>query len=59
MKHEGTRREKHWTVVIGDGRHVWLSRHTDPLEDEFTRAADGLRAQGLTGWLAVAEGAYY
>ena len=59
MKHERTRREKRWAVVTGDGRHVWLGRHTDPSEDEITRAADGLRAQGLTGWLAVTEGVYY
>lgn len=59
MKHEGTQREKRWAVITSDGSHSWLGRHTDPTEEEITRAADQLAAQGLTGWLAVTEGVYY
>ena len=53
------RREKRWIVLGEDGRHVTLGRHTDPSEEELTRAADALRASGQGGWLAVTEGRYY
>jgi len=59
MKLGDTQREKRWAVIISDGRHSWLGRHTDPTEEEITHTADQLSAQGLTGWLAVTEGVYY
>lgn len=52
-------REKRWIVLADDGRHVTIGRHTDPSEDEIVRAGDGLRANGVGGWLAVTEGVYY
>lgn len=43
-----------------DGLHSWLGRRTDPTEEEITRTAYQLAAQGLTGgWLAVTEEVYY
>ena len=30
-----------------------------PRRDELERAAEGLRGQGLSGWLAVSEGQYH
>ena len=39
-----------------DGRYVTLGRHSDPTEDEIRAAENGLRAQGLAGYLAVMEG---
>lgn len=52
-------RERRWIVLGEDGRHVTLGRHSDPTEDEIRRAEDALRAQGLSGWLAVAEGDFH
>ena len=54
-----TRREHRWIIVAEDGRHVTLGRDTDPSDEEVARAGEGLRAQGLGGWLAVLEGSYY
>lgn len=51
--------EKRWIVLAEDGRHTTLGRHTDPTEEEITRAGAGLKAAGLGGWLAVMEGDYY
>jgi hypothetical protein len=52
-------RERRWIVLSHDGRHVTLGRHTDPSEEEISRAAEALRRSGLGGWLAVLEGIYY
>jgi hypothetical protein len=54
-----SRGERRWIVLTEDGRHVTLGRHTDPSPDEIAQAEAGLAAQGLAGWLAVMEGAYY
>lgn len=51
--------EKRWIILASDGRHVTVGRHTDPEEDEIISAESGLRAQGLSGWLAVTDGGYY
>lgn len=48
--------ERRWIVLVGDGRYVTLGRHSDPSEEEIVRAEEGLRQQGLTGWLAVMQG---
>ncbi len=52
-------REHCWIILAEDGRHVTLGRDSDPSNEEVALAGDGLRAQGLGGWLAVLEGAYY
>jgi hypothetical protein len=52
-------KEKRWLVIIEDGRHSTLGRATDPTSEEIDRAAAGLDASGLAGWLAVSEGTYY
>lgn len=49
-------RERRWVVIAPDGRYVTLGRHSDPSEREVQDAEDALRAQGLSGWLAVMEG---
>jgi hypothetical protein len=51
--------EKRWIILGTDGRHVTVGRHTDPSPDEIEAAEAGLRAQGLSGWLAVTDGGYY
>jgi hypothetical protein len=51
--------ERRWLVVASDGRHVTIGRATDPSADELERAAEDLRGQGLSGWLAISEGSYY
>ena len=52
-------KERRWIVLSEDGRHTTLGRHTDPSEEQLTLAAEGLRAIGHGGWLAVTEGQYY
>ena len=51
--------ERRWALIAQDGRHSWLGRHTDPSEDELSRATATLAQQGLSGWLAVTEGVYH
>ncbi len=51
--------DRRWIVLGEDGRHVTLGRHSDPSLDEIAQAEASLAAQGLAGWLAVMEGAYY
>ena len=51
--------EKRWIVLGTDGRHVTLGRHSDPTADELANVESSLRAQGLSGWLAVTSGTYY
>jgi hypothetical protein len=53
------RRERRWIVLGEDGRHVTLGRHSDPTAAEIAGAEEALTAQGLHGWLAVIEGAYW
>ncbi len=54
-----SRGERRWIVLGEDGRHVTLGRDSDPSPAEIAQAEAGLAAQGLAGWLAVMEGAYY
>lgn len=58
----GTRhrtQERRWIILVEDGRHVSIGRHSDPSTDELAQAEATLTAQGLAGWLAVMEGEYY
>lgn len=48
-----------WIVLGTDGRHVSLTRASDPTPEEIEKAEYGLRQQGLSGWLAVMRGDYY
>jgi hypothetical protein len=52
-------RERRWIVVAPDGRFTTLGRASDPSEAEILAAENGLRAQGLAGWLAIMEGNPY
>jgi len=52
-------RERRWIVVVPDGRFTTLGRASDPSEAEILAAENGLRAQGLAGWLAIMEGNPY
>jgi hypothetical protein len=54
-----SRTMRRWIVLGEDGRYVTLGFHSDPSPDEIVKAEAGLAAQGLAGWLAVMEGAYY
>jgi hypothetical protein len=54
-----SRGERRWIVLGEDGRHITMGRHSDPSPEEVAKAEAGLAAQGLAGWLAVMEGAYY
>jgi hypothetical protein len=54
-----SRKERRWIVLGEDGRHVTMGRNSDPSPEEIAQAEAGLAAQGLAGWLAVMEGAYY
>ena len=51
--------ERRWIVVAADGRFSTLGRASDPSEAEILAAEDALRAQGLSGWLAIMEGNPY
>lgn len=52
-------RERRWIILADDGRHVTLGRDSDPSDAEVAQTGDGLRMQGLGGWLAMLEGHYY
>jgi hypothetical protein len=52
-------KERRWIVLGIDGRFVTLGRASDPSEDEVVGAEEALRAQGLSGWLAIMEGNPY
>ncbi len=52
-------RETRWVVIAEDGRFSTLGRASDPTEAEIQAAEDGLRSQGLAGWLAIMEGNPY
>jgi len=49
-------KERRWIVLGTDGRYVTLGRASDPSEEELRRLEQTLRAQGLSGWLAIMEG---
>ncbi len=48
--------ERRWVILTGDGRYATLGRASDPSEQDIQRAEDGLRRQGLVGWLAIMQG---
>ncbi|WP_099212008.1 hypothetical protein [Gluconobacter cerinus] len=48
-----------WLILVEDGRHVLLGRHSTPTDEEISRAAHALAAQGIGGWLAKGSGHYY
>lgn len=48
--------ERRWIVLSTDGRYTTLGRASDPSEEELARVETALRAQGLSGWLAVMQG---
>ena len=54
-----TTRERRWIVLAEDGRHSTLGRETDPTEAEIAATGQALAAQGIHGWLAIAEGDYW
>ncbi|MCW3476752.1 hypothetical protein [Limobrevibacterium gyesilva] len=51
--------ERRWLVLSTDGRHTTIGRATDPTPNEITALETALAAQGLAGWLAIAEGDYH
>lgn len=51
--------ERRFLVVASDGRHVTVGRHVHPDEIALIESAGRLDAEGLTGWLAYAEGDYH
>src|ERR1039457_6973344 len=51
--------ERRWIVLMPDGGHVSIGRHTDPSDDEIEAVAGKLRQARTDGWLAVMEGTYY
>ena len=51
--------DRRWIVLTEDGRYATLGRARDPGEGEIVRAEDGLKRQGLSGWLAVMSGTEY
>lgn len=52
-------RERRWIILAEDGRYITIGRDTDPSDEEVTYLGEGLRAQGIGGWLAVVQGHYY
>lgn len=54
-----TEKEKRWLVVVQNGDHVTLGRHTDPSEAEIDEVVKQLENMGTSGWLVVSEGLYY
>jgi hypothetical protein len=53
------RRERRWIVLGQDGRHVTLGRAAPPSAEEIAAASEAMAAQGLAGWLATLDGAYW
>ncbi|WP_291830190.1 hypothetical protein [Bosea sp. (in: a-proteobacteria)] len=51
--------ERRWIILAQDGRHVTMGRAAPPSEAEVEAAAAALAAQGLAGWLATLDGAYW
>jgi hypothetical protein len=51
--------DRRWIVLTEDGRYATIGRARDPGEDDIVRAEDGLKAQGLAGWLAAMSGTEY
>ncbi len=51
--------EVRWLVLGTDGRHVTISRHSEPPPEEIAVLESGLSAQGMAGWLTVMKGQYH
>lgn len=52
-------REVRWIVLVTDGRHVTVGRHSDPSPAEIADAESQLARQGFAGWLAIMRGDYH
>jgi hypothetical protein len=42
--------ERRWIVLMPDGGHISIGRHTDPSDDEIEAVAGKLRRAGTGGW---------
>lgn len=51
--------DRRWVVLAEDGRFSTLGRASDPSEQDILQAEEGLKAQGLGGWLTVMSGSPY
>jgi hypothetical protein len=56
---ENPAREKRWLVLVQNGDHVTLGRHTDPADAEIADISRKLDEMAAAGWLVVSEGGYY
>jgi hypothetical protein len=52
-------REKRWLVVLQDGQHSTIGRHTDPTQEELDVFATQIDRLGVAGWLVISEGVYH
>ena len=52
-------RERRWIVLVENGEHSTVGRHTDPEAELLDTVAGQLRGHGVGGWLAVLEGDYH
>jgi hypothetical protein len=52
-------RERRWIVLVENGEHSTVGRHTDPEAELLDTVAGQLRGHGVGGWLAVMEGDYH
>ena len=50
------KQERRWIILGEDGRYVSLGRDSDPTEEEILKVEAMLKAQGISGWLAVLAG---
>jgi len=51
--------ERLWIILAADGRHSTVGRDTDPSAEEIAGYEAKMAAQGIEGWLAIAEGDYF
>lgn len=56
---DGTDREKRWMVLVANGQHSWLGRHSDPSEDELLAVSRAMAKLGTAAWLCMAEGNFW
>ena len=52
-------RERRWIVLVENGQHSTVGRHTDPDEELLETVSGQLRGHGVGGWLSVLEGDYH
>ena len=53
------RDNRRWVVLAEDGRYAILGRSVAPSEQDIQLAEDGLKRQGVAGWLALMSGSEY